>query len=491
MRTKNSLKNIMYGLMFQVITVIINFVTRTIFIKMLGVEYLGINGLFSNVISMFSFAELGIGGAIVFSLYKPLAEKDECKISALINLYYKSYNIIATFVLSLGIIFMPFLRFITKGYEGYDNLIIIYSLFLINSVLSYFMAYKKSLITADQKSYIINNVTGIFNIVLTVVQIIFLVITKNYIIYLINQIIFTILQNIYISRICDRMYPFIKENKNARLNKNEYKEIFKNVYSLFLYKISGIVINSTDNIIISIFLGINIVGLYSNYTLIIGTISILLNIIFNSITASVGNLNAEGDIEKKYFIFKTINFMNFWFFSFSTICLLVLTNNFITLWLNKDYVLSEMVIFIIMIDFYTKGMQNANTVFRDATGIFSKGKYKPLIAAIINILVSIILVQKIGLIGVFLGTIISRALTYFWHDPFILHKYIFRKSSKKYFFSYIYNFIILMIVFIITKKICNYFYKGTLSSLIVQSIICFILINGVYIIIFRNREEYN
>lgn len=490
MRTKNSIKNVTFGLLFQVITIITSFITRTIFIKTLGSEYLGINGLFSNVISILSFAELGIGGAIVFNLYKPLAQKDNFKISALMNFYSLAYKIIGSIVFLIGMIILPFLKYIVKDYYIYNNLNYIFILFVLNSTLSYFMAYKKSLITADQKGYIINKVTGIFNIFSSLIQIMFLLITHNYIIYLLIQILLSVLQNIYISKTCDKIYPFIKENKKARLDVEECKSIFSSVYSLFLYKVSGIVINGTDNLVISIFLGVKIVGLYSNYTLIIGTVTTFLSIIFNSLTSSVGNLNESEDEEKKYFIYKTINFMNFWFYSFASICLLILTDNFIYLWIGNDYILDKIVVFVIIMNFYTTGMQNANTIFRDATGMFNKGRYKPLFAAVINLSISIILVQKIGLSGVFLGTIISRIFTYFWHDPYIIHKYIFNKSCKKYFIKYIYNLLILFVTTFVVNFACKMIDFNTWKSLILQLTTCVILINSIFVLLFNKRSEF-
>ena len=243
----------------------------------------------------------------------------------------------------------------------------------------------------------------------------------------------------------NNLYPYLKGNSEEKLSPSERKHFFKNLYSLFLYKISGVVIHGTDNIVISLFIGIKWVGIYSNYLLIISTITTLVSYIFYSITASVGNLIVSENNEKKYFVFRVIHFANFWVFGFCVVCLWNLLNPFISIWLGEKYLFNVFVVFSILLNFYTAGMQNASTTFRETTGLFSKGKYRPIFAAMINIVASIFLTHFIGIAGVFLGTVISRLLTYFWFDPYVIFKFEFRKSVKEYFIRYIW-FLFLVII---------------------------------------------
>ena len=271
-RTENSIINSTMSIITQVLTVILNFAVKTVFIKMLNDEYLGVNGLFTNIITMLSLADLGIGIAIPYSLYKPLAEKDEQKINILMNFYKKIYNIIGMVVLLIGLSLTPFLGLIIKDIpDNVPNLSLIYMLFVIHSASSYFFVYKKFLIDSDQKGYITSRIIFAFSTILSIIQIILLVITKNYILFLLASIIMVILQNIYISYKANKMYPFIKNKTNDKLSKDDVKDIKKNVSSLFIYKVGTVIMNGTDNIIISKFIGLIIVGFYSNYVLIINS----------------------------------------------------------------------------------------------------------------------------------------------------------------------------------------------------------------------------
>ena len=261
-RTGNAMINALTGSAMQIVNVVLGFISRTIFIYLLNSDYLGVNSLYTNILTVLSFAELGIGSAIVFSLYKPIADKDKTKIQALMKLYKKAYCFIGISVLVMGLCVIPFLPYIIREKPDIkENLTLIYILFLINTSASYFCSYKKTLITANQKDYIVQIYTRIFQLVQIVLQSVFLFFTHQYLTYLVIYIVCTLGQNIALSIKADKMYPFITEKNNAKLSENETKQIFANVKALFVYKIGSVVLNGTDNIIISAIINVGTVGM--------------------------------------------------------------------------------------------------------------------------------------------------------------------------------------------------------------------------------------
>lgn len=488
-RYSNSIKNALTGCIGQTIIIILSFISRSVFIAVLGVSYSGLNGLFTNILSVLSLAELGIGEAIIFSLYKPIAMEDKEKIKSLMKLYKQSYNLIGILVASLGISIIPILKYIVTEEQQIPNMILFYILFLSNSVISYFYAYKKSIILANQKAYLCNYINLIISILKTILQIIVLLVTKSFILYLLIQIVFTYLNNVIISRIADKIYPFLNEKANE-INKNERKHIFINIKALTVYKVGGILLNSIDNIIITKFCGLIWVGYIGNYTLIINSINTMLSSIFNSITASVGNLIVTENNEKKFFIFKVINLVNFWFFGLCTIALWNLCDYFIETWLSYQFVISKELLFAILLNFYFVGMHNSIFIFRGATGMFRETKFIILITAALNLLLSIILVNKMGILGVFIATFIARITTNIWYEPYILYKKYFKINSIKYFIDMIKYIIILCITnFIVNIFIRNISINGFIG-LVVKAISVCILVNVIFGIIFYNTSEY-
>ncbi|MFY0758467.1 sugar translocase [Metabacillus dongyingensis] len=490
MRVQNSLKNIFFGLSGQFISMIMGFIVRTVFIYTLGIEYLGIEGLFTSILIMLSLANLGFDTAMIYSLYKPIAEEDKYKIQALMNLYKKAYRIIAIVVLIIGLSLIPFLPYITDGATTISNINIIYILFLLNSVSSYYFVYKHSIIIADQRNHIISKIHSMFIFISNLIQITLLLIGLNYILILSTQIICRIVENGYIAHKANLLYPYLKGKNNATLTCNEKKMFFENLYALLLYKISGVVINGTDNLIISMFVGIAAVGIYSNYFLIIATLTTFLSYLFYSITASIGNLIVQEDDEKKYFIFRVLNFANFWIYGFCAVCLWNIINPFITLWLGENYLFDKFIVFAIILNFYTAGMQDATTAFRDASGLFKKGKYRPIIAAIINIVASIILAKIIGIAGVFLGTVFSRICTYFWYDPYIIFKFVFKKSVKTYFIRYTCYSLLVVICIALIEGLTILIYPEPINSIIIRVLCSLIIPNILFLMLFKKTDEF-
>lgn len=492
-RIANSLKNINNGLISQALSLIFNFIVRTVFITYLSKEYLGISGLFTNILTILSLAELGFGSAIVYSMYKPLAENNEKKIQAIMNFYKKVYRNIGIIVGIIGICIIPFMDYIIKDKPDINNLILIYIIYLANSVASYFFAYKRSILTADQKEYILSRYKYIFIAIKSVAQIIILAIFKSFILYLIIQIVITVAENIFISIKVDKIYPFLSKKNNEKLSLEELKSIKDDVSALVLAKFGNVMLNGTDNIIISSFIGVDWVGVLSNYTLITGSIVMVLSQITASITGSVGNFIAKEKLESRYEFFNRVDFFYFWIYGFSTICLMILLNPFIELWIGTDYLVNQSTVNVLGINFFISGIMSLFWTFRSTMGLFTQGKYRPLIAAFLNIIISIILGKYIGIIGVLLGTTISRLLVNLIFDPYIIHKYGLNKSVINYYLNYLFRIVILISIYICMNLIkLSIFYNGiNIVKFMGLMIICIFVPNIILVIIYKNSYELN
>lgn len=492
-RIRNSFFNLISGFLSRIIGMLSAFVVRTVFIKCLNEDYLSINGLYSSILVMLSLAELGFGTAIVFNMYKPLAKNDTEKINKLMYLYKKVYTIIGGVILIIGLCLVPFLDILVKDAPNISGLKFYYLLFLLNSVVSYwFFAYKNSLLQADQKSYIVNNYITIFNIIKSLAQICLLIIFHNYTLYLFTQIVCTIGQNIFISLRVDKMYDFLKEKPSSKLSKKETKEIFKNVKALTLSKISHVILNSTDNIIISSFVGFKWVGLLSNYILISDAVTSVLCQITSSITGSLGNFVAKESNQDSYILFKRIEFLNYWLYGFSTIAFIVLLNPFVKLWIGNNYTLNGSIIIALSINFFIAGFMNTLWTFRSTMGLFTQGQYRPLIVSLINVVVSIVLSFKLGVVGVLAGTAISRICVNLWYDPWLIHKKGFNKSVKPFFINYVLRLFFLVCVTILLKFISLIIFNEGVnfqSFIVMILLVCFIP-NFLFVTVYRKLDEF-
>lgn len=488
-RTKNSIINSTTSIVNQVLTVLMDFAVKTIFIKILGSEYLGINGLFSNIITLLSLADLGIGIAIPYSLYKPLAKKDTEKIKSLMKYYSRVYSVIGLVVLIIGLSITPFLPLIIKNMPDIPHIYLIYMMFATHSALSYLFVYKRFLIESDQKGYIVSKITFTCSFLLNVVRVIILILTKDFVLYLGCSIVFVLIQNIWYSKTADKMYPYLKDKDVKDVDKKELAEINKNIKSLFIYKIGNVIANGTDNIIISKFIGLITVGLYSNYLLIINSLNNVVSQIFNAITSSIGNLVATNN-ERSKNIYEKLNFFNFYIFSLCALCLFILINPFIYLWIGSDYMLSNWISALLALNFYTAGMQSVTNSFRTAYGLFYIAKFRPIVMVVLNIIISIILVKPLGVAGVVIGTILSRIFTTAWLDPYVVYKYGFKDSPKKYYIRYIYYLLIFVVSCILIRLITNYIVAKNIIMWIILAGITFILYNLIIILLFHRTEEF-
>lgn len=489
-RTKNSVRNLYTALIGQGIGFVVSFIARIFFIRTLGKEYLGLNGLFTNILTILSLAELGVGEAITYSLYKPLAEGDTRKCTMLMQFYKKVYNTIGLIILVVGVSLTPFLPLIIKTMPNVPYISLIYVLFVVNTSVSYFFSYRRNLIIADQKRYIATSIRYFAHIVFTFLEIIYLILFKNFIGYLVIMILATLADNIMVSRKAIKMYPYLKSKDSIPLDSESKKGIIKNTKAMMMHKVGGVVVNSTDNVLLSSFVSLDAVGLYSNYYFITNALNSVSQHVFNSIVASVGNMFVLEDKNKQYSVFRNIYFLNFWMFCFISVCLLTLFNPFIQLWIGSDYLFPFEVVCIIVVNFYIYGMRKSVLTFREASGLFYRDRWKSVFEAIINLVSSIILAIYLGTFGVFLGTFISSVTVCLWVEPYVLYKYGFDRKLRDYFKLYFTYLVITILCTAGTYYLCSFITFGKWISFIIKCLICVIIPNLVIILCFRNTEQY-
>jgi len=472
MRVKNSIKNSIFALLCNLVSITISFIARTFFIKILGAELLGLDSLFINIISVLSIFELGVGNAIVFNLYKPIEDNNISKIKSLMNFYKKAYYIIALIIFVIGLIIVPFLKYIVGNLENEINLYLVYTIFLLSSISTYFLSYKRSLIIANQKNYIISVIHMIYLILVNVFQLLFVWITKNYYLYLLIKLVFIILENVIITIIANKMYPFLRDKNVIELDSIVKKDIYTRIKALLFHKIGIVVVLGTDNIIISGILGVIVVGIYSNYYTIINAVDTLFGQIITTSTASVGNLLLENNPKKSFEIFDKMRFLNFWVACFCGSVLLVTLQPFICIWVGKEYIISFAVLAVIIFNFFQKMMRKIYITFKDSAGIWREDKWVPIIEAIINIIFSIILVKLFGLIGVFIGTILSGLIVWCYDYPKFVYKNLFKRAYIQYFketLGYIASFILIsgsLCLIIQLWNINNYYLKFIINLMV-------------------------
>lgn len=489
-RTQYSARNTSVAVISKIIAIFMGFITRVVFTHTLSESYVGVNGLFTDILNVLSLTELGVGTAITYALYRPIAENDIEKQKSLMKMYCWFYRIIAISVFSIGLLVIPFMNILIKNETEVDNIILLYIMYLTNSVLTYLLIYKKTLIDAHQKGYIGTLYQTIFLIVQDILQIILLITTKNFVLFLTVYIVCTLATNISISRKADKLYPYLRDKNVEKLAGGERREIFKNIKAMLMHKIGAVVVNNTDNLLLSSIVGIISVGKYSNYYLVIGSIRQIFDQIFLGITASVGNLGVTEDSKRVKKIFETSFFVGQWLYGFSTICLFELISPFVALSFGRNYVFETGIVLILCINFYVTGMRKATLVFRDSLGLFWYDRYKSVAEALINLVVSIVLALQFGTLGVFLGTFISTVTTSLWIEPYILYKYRLKSPIWKYFAAYLLYAAVLSIVWFITHELCKLVSGGYLSQFVYRFFICITVPNVLMLIVYNRKKEF-
>lgn len=479
MRRKKSIKNMIISLIVNFIIIFIGFIAQKYYIICLGDEYLGINGLFSSIISMLAIAELGVGSAIIYNLYKPIANNELNTIKSLMYYYKTSYRKIALIITILGLLLIPFLPLLVGDVSIHDNIYIIYMLFLFDTSISYLLIYKRALLDASQNNYIYQLIHITFVIILNFTQILILVVTKNYYLYLIVKIVFRFLENFTISILVDKLFPYIKDKEVLPLSEEIKADIKSKIKAILFHKIGGYAILGSDNIMISLLINVKSVGLYSNYRLIINAIQTIFSQAFISISGSVGNLLVDNEADH-FAVYERLEFLNFWLSTFTSCCLLIIIDSFITIWIGNEYVLPISILFVLVINYYLQTMRSSLGVFKEAAGIFHEDRFVPFIELIANIILSVLFTKLFGFIGIFIGTFFSNLIIHFYSYP----KFVYTRLFKK---SYLTYYVTILKYFLISFFICalSFWLSRLLNSNELNVFINFLL-NCLYSLIFPN-----
>lgn len=489
-KSKIALKNSIIGFASQITTIIVQFITRSIFIQYLGVEMLGISSTFSSVLNTLSLAELGFHSAIVYNLYRPLADDDKEKINSIINILKLIYRYIGIFFITVGIIFLPFIEYLLKDVEVSSTIYLIFIIQVLNSACSYFLAYKRSLLYADRREFITKIIDTAMNISISILKIVVTIQTSNYVMYISLTVIQTILSNVIVHIACKRLYPFLHKTK---FDKRLFREIWSNTKNVFAGKIAYYVYSSTDNLLVSSFVGVTAVGYMVNYTTITGCVKTLANSIFTPIMPILGNMVAsekeKASLEKVCYLYTYVRYI---FASIIVIPMIILIQSFIELWIGKVYQLSDIIVILYAFDLYIHFMQGPLCDLISTNGLFKENRNIEIIGAVINISISLVLVNIYGIMGVLLGTAVSQI--YFWISRSLLICDKVVPEGKKFLREYWKKNIAYITVFILLtislKNLYNYIEnKYLVVQIFYGGIMCEIIIVITLIVLFYKTYE--
>lgn len=491
MRTLNSLKNMLTSVGISLIMILLGFFTRKLFVDNIGVQYLGLNGLLQNILGVTSLLEGGFATSVVYNMYKPIAEDNHEKIIALLQLYRKVYRYIALGIFLFSLLLYPFIGFFIKGADSLQYVSLVYFIFVFNSLIGYFTAYKWSIINASQKNYKLAFTNLVYQVGLNFAKLAVLYYTQNYILYLVVESLFGLGLNVAVVRKANSLFPYIVTKNKYIVEDAVKKNIIQNMKYIFIINIGTYLMHSTDNIVISSFVGISIVGLYSNYTLISGIVKSMVSQILNSFSDSVGDLVASESKDRVYEVYKTVFFVNFLVVSIPSIIMYTTFNPFINWWLGAEYALPDYVVGIIVFNFYIMQMRESAITFKGKSGIFFPDRYTTLLQGIINLVLSLLLVRYFDLFGVLLATALSVLAIGFWQYPRICYKYIFHQPLKAYFKQYfIYTSVAIcaLIISLVINK-C-YTFDNQLIMAIMNGMVSLIVILIVYYFLFFHSNQF-
>lgn len=487
-RTKNTLRNIVCGFCYRLLSIVLPFISRTAILYILGEQYLGLSSLFTSILSFLSLAELGVGGAMVYSMYKPIAENDTATIRALLNLYRKFYRAIGTVIFVIGLCLTPFLKLlIHESLPQNINIYILYLLYLLNAVLSYWLfAYKSAVLQAFQRNDVESKIAMIITPLSYAVMLGALFLTRNYYAYIIWLPIFTIITNVIRLNYVEKNFPGLEPE--GEISQELRKSIVKKVKALIGTKLNTVVLNAADNIVIAAFFGLTTIAIYGNYYYIMSSIIGFLGIVYSAMTAGVGNSIAMESVEKNYRDFMKFSFMNSWLVGWCTICLICLYQPFMYLWTGKELMFPFYIVIEFGIYFYIYQIRKIPVTYKDAAGIWWEDRYRPYICMVVNLGLNILLAQVIGISGILISTVISLCISIPWEN-YTIFKHIFHRGSWEYYRKMAYYAATVFIAGIVTFVACKP-WGNNFSALIIRGSICIVIPNLIIILGNFKGEEF-
>lgn len=489
-RINNTSRNIIYGAALQILKLGVPFFMRTAMIYLLGVEYLGLNSLFTSVLSVLNLAELGVGSAMVYSMYKPIAEDDTDKICALMGLYKKYYRIIGIVIFILGMFLLPFIPKLIKGDVPADmNVYILYLLNLLATVFSYWLfAYKASILQAHQRNDIVSKVTLVTDSIKYLMQLLVLVITKNYYLYVIVILLTQILNNIATAFFAEKMYP--QYRATGTLSGKEQKTINCRIRDLFTAKLGTVIVYSSDTIVISAFLGLRVLAIYQNYYYLFTAVTAMITIIYTSVRAGLGNSIIVDNKEKVFADFKKFLLIIVWIAGFCSTCFFCLYQPFMELWVGNDLLMEFGVVVCLVIYFFVHCLNTFLNSYKDASGIWHEDRFRPLVEAMTNLILNIVLVNIIGLYGIVLSTIFSMLLVAPWliHNLFRL---VFGQNHiREFLIRLTYYVFVTFFAAVSTYWICSFIIGNLIYVIIVRATVCVLFTDFLLLLFYHKIPEF-
>lgn len=489
-RTQNTTRNLVWGLINKGVSLIFPFLVRSILIYTLGIEYAGLNSLFTSILSVLSLTELGVGGALTYSMYEPAAKGDIKALSALLNFYKKCYRVIGCIILAIGLILAPFLpRLVSGEYPADINLYSLFGIYLFNSVVSYLMyAYKGAVLTAYQRNEVKSNIATILQLVQYVIQIALLLGFESYYMYVLVTPFISVATNIMTSWYVDKFYPEIK--CAGKVPEQEYRDIIKRIKGILFQKIGSIVLSSVDGIVISAFLGLTALALYNNYYMIVTALFGVLTVVTNSIIPSIGNALIMKSREENFEDYKKFNFIYVWIVIWMAVSMLCLYQPFIELWIGKEYVLDEKLMYLFVLYFFIHKWHDMSFVYQEAGGIWWETRYASFFAALMNVTLNIILVQYIGLAGILLSTIISVILVYNTCYTYIVIKTLFKVRMGKFVMREVLYIIAFLVACVLSYYLCLQIEGSLWFVVLMRALTCLVVPNIILVLFFGRTREF-
>ena len=490
-RIKNASRNIVFGLLLKAYQILIPFIMRTAMIYLMGVQYLGLNSLFTSVLQVLNLAELGVGSAMVFSMYKPIAENDSVTICALMKLYKIYYRGIGLVIAVIGCAVTPFIpKLISGEVPSGINIYILYLLNLGATVLSYWLfAYKNSILQAHQRNDIISKVTLITNTIQYILQIIVLWILKNYYIYVLVTLFVQVLTNIITAYVANKLYPDYVAS--GTLSREKVNDINHKIKDLFTAKVGMVIYDSADTVIISACLGLTQLAIYQNYFYIITSITGFITIIFSACTAGIGNSIVVETKQKNFNDLQKFTFIICWIAGFCSASLLGLYQPFMEIWVGKELMLEMPAVVCLVAYFFVRQINSLLNLYKDASGMWHEDRFRPLVAALTNLILNLLFVQFIGIYGVILSTVIAITIVGMPWLLYNLFSVVFEKNMLKKFVSkLVFYCVIVICVCAITYFICSYVQMALWMTLIIRGIICLVIPNIIFLLIYHKQKEF-
>ena len=505
-RSQNSFYNVITGIGANLLLVTMNFVTRTLFVRFLGTSYLGIEGLFTNILSVLSLADLGIGYAISFKLYKPIEENDRQRIRVLLKLFRNAYLVIGAAVMAAGLCLIPLLPYLVRDYDRFAQLglsaPLIFSLYLFGTAGTYWaFAYKTSFVHANQKSYVLTVAGYVISIVSSALQIVALVVFRSFLLYSVIHVCFQIAPGLVGGIICDRRYPIVREKTNERISREEMREFFRDCSSLLLYKVHNVLINASDNIVLSAIYGLETVGLYANYLVVKNALRNLLDSVLTAVQASLGSIYSTGNLDWSRLMFRVVHFLTIWIYGIGAIGLAVLVNEFIPLWLgSSEYVITSWTFqgtvirtplaLFLGIEMFIIGHRQLFGIFREAMGLFQYYKYRPLFSVAVNLAVCIPGVYFLGPVGCVISTVIAGLTTNMVFDPIVIHRYALKTPTRPFVLRSILYAAVIAAAGALTWWVCGRIRLGGILGFLAHGCVCVLVPSLVMTVCFFRTEEF-